>query len=102
VRERKLYFPQFGQPLTRRERQIYLLLVTEGLTDKEIAAFLYVGVDGIKVRMKHIHTKLGVHSRAKMIAQYWKNGKEEDNDSAVSNVAVNPMAMEREGPKRSL
>jgi DNA-binding NarL/FixJ family response regulator len=48
--------------LTAREREL-LQALAEGLSDKEIAERLYVGVGTVRSHMTHILTKLGVDSR---------------------------------------
>ena len=40
-----------------------LTLLSEGLTNREIAARLFISVKTVGAHMTHIYAKLGVHSR---------------------------------------
>ena len=48
--------------LTRREREV-LRLLSEGMTNGEIAARLFITRSTAKVHVRHIFEKLGVHTR---------------------------------------
>ena len=48
--------------LTRRERQV-LRLLSEGMTNDEIAARLFIARSTAKVHVRHIFEKLGVRTR---------------------------------------
>jgi DNA-binding NarL/FixJ family response regulator len=48
--------------LTAREAEV-LELLAEGLTNREIAARLFISVKTVGAHMAHIYDKLGVHSR---------------------------------------
>ena len=52
-------------PLTRREWEICLLL-TEGLTNKEIASRLFISEASVDSHMAHVREKLEFHSRAEI------------------------------------
>jgi LuxR family maltose regulon positive regulatory protein len=54
------------QPFTRREREVYELL-TEGLTNREIAARLFVSEVTVKAHIRHIFAKLNVRSRTEAV-----------------------------------
>lgn len=54
-----------GEELTERELEI-TALVTEGLTNREIAARLFLSHNTIKVHLRNIFTKTGVASRTEL------------------------------------
>jgi DNA-binding NarL/FixJ family response regulator len=54
--------PQIVDTLTEREREI-LKLLTEGLSNKMIAARLYLSVRTVEGHLANIYSRLGVHSR---------------------------------------
>jgi LuxR family maltose regulon positive regulatory protein len=53
-------------PFTSREREVFELL-TEGLTNREIAARLFVSEVTVKVHIRHIFAKLNVRSRTEAV-----------------------------------
>ena len=53
--------------LTEREQQV-LLLLSRGLTNKEIAAELFVSISGVKKHLEHIYKKLQVNNKVNAIA----------------------------------
>lgn len=55
--------------LSSREKNV-LELVAFGLNNKEIAARMYVSVDAIRWHLRHIYTKLHVHSRTEAALKY--------------------------------
>ena len=55
-------------PLTDRELEI-LQLIAEGLTNKEIAARLYLSPGTVKVHAHNIYSKLGVNGRTQAVAK---------------------------------
>jgi LuxR family maltose regulon positive regulatory protein len=57
-----------ADPLTEREGEV-LLLLTEGLSNKQIADQLVVAPSTIKQHLKNIYSKLGVHNRTQAVAR---------------------------------
>ena len=55
-------------PLTARETEI-LVLMADGLTSREIAQRLVLSVGTIRWYMKHIYSKLDVHSRSQALSR---------------------------------
>lgn len=51
-----------GATLTEREREV-LALLSEGATNREIAAELYLSIDTVKTHVRKVFTKLGVGNR---------------------------------------
>lgn len=58
--------------LTAREREI-LDLVAHGMSNKDIAARLFVTVDAVRWHLKHIYAKLHVHSRTEAALKFRGN-----------------------------
>jgi DNA-binding NarL/FixJ family response regulator len=56
------------EKLSRREREVYGLL-TEGLTNREIAKLLFIEESTVKVHARHIYDKLGTRSRTALAVQ---------------------------------
>ena len=70
------YFNQMGAAkadnvaaLSPREQQV-LELLAQGSAYKEIASQLSLSVDTVRMNVKHIYTKLHVHSRGEATAKY--------------------------------
>jgi DNA-binding NarL/FixJ family response regulator len=59
--------------LTKRELQV-LGLLSEGLSQKEIAAELVISSKTVAAHVQHILGKLGVHSRTQAVAQAYRRG----------------------------
>ncbi len=53
-------------PLTTRERQIVLVL-SEGLTNREIGRRLRLAEGTVKVHLHHIYRKLGIANRTALV-----------------------------------
>ncbi len=56
------------EKLTEREEQI-LSMMAQGKTYSEIAANLFLSIDGVYYHIRHIYEKLQVHSRATAVAE---------------------------------
>jgi DNA-binding CsgD family transcriptional regulator/tetratricopeptide (TPR) repeat protein len=56
-----------GEDLTRREREI-LELVSQGLSNRQIARTLWIAESTVKVHVHHVFEKLGVQSRTEAAA----------------------------------
>jgi predicted ATPase/DNA-binding CsgD family transcriptional regulator len=59
--------------LTRREREV-AALAARGLTNRDIAAQLYLSVRTVEVHVDHILTKLGFHTRTQLAAWAYEEG----------------------------
>lgn len=62
-----------SQPLTDRERQV-VALVAEGLANKAIASRLQVSKRTVDAHLGHLFTKLGLSSRAELVAWAARHG----------------------------
>jgi DNA-binding CsgD family transcriptional regulator len=56
---------EYGEPLTERQLEI-VALVAQGLTNREIAAELYISHNTVKVHLRNVFTKTGVSSRTEL------------------------------------
>lgn len=54
--------------LTPTEQEV-VRLVTEGLTNAEVGQRLFVSVHTVKKHLSHVYTKIGLDSRAELVAQ---------------------------------
>jgi transcriptional regulator of acetoin/glycerol metabolism len=61
--------PGIEQGLSPREQEV-LEFILLGLDDKKIAAELNLSPHTVKTHRKHIHRKVGVHSRGELIAKF--------------------------------
>jgi non-specific serine/threonine protein kinase len=59
--------PGSAPPLTRREAEV-AALAARGLTNRDIAAQLFLSVRTVEVHVDHILTKLGFHTRTQLAA----------------------------------
>lgn len=62
-----------GPVVTRREKEV-LVLISEGLTNKEIADKLFVSLSTIDSHRKNLLTKFNVMNTAALISQAMKKG----------------------------
>jgi len=67
--------PPAGPALSRRELQV-ALLVRQGLTNREIAARLFISTRTAEYHVESLRNKLGVRSRAEVAAWVAENSKE--------------------------
>jgi LuxR family maltose regulon positive regulatory protein len=56
------------EPLSEREIEV-VQLIAEGLTNREIAARLFLSVNTVKVHSRNIYGKLGAHNRTEAVAR---------------------------------
>jgi LuxR family maltose regulon positive regulatory protein len=56
------------EPLSERELEV-LQLIAEGLTNREIAARLFLALNTVKAHTRNIYGKLGVHGRTQAVAR---------------------------------
>ena len=68
-----LDWPGKDDGLSERESQV-LVLVAEGLTNKEIAALLYVSVETVKTHLRQILSKLRLRNRVEATAYVFRTG----------------------------
>jgi non-specific serine/threonine protein kinase len=59
--------------LTRRETEV-AVLAARGLTNRDIAAQLFLSVRTVEVHVDHILTKLGFHTRTQLAAWAYEEG----------------------------
>ena len=58
-----------GGELTPTERRV-AVLVSEGLTNREVAARLFVSVNTVETHLRHLFQKLGVRSRTELAGRF--------------------------------
>lgn len=68
-----LDWPGKDEGLSERESEV-LVLVAEGLTNKEIAAALYVGTETVKTHISQVLAKLGLRNRTEAAAYVHRVG----------------------------
>jgi DNA-binding NarL/FixJ family response regulator len=69
----ELDWPGKADGLSERESQV-LVLVAEGLTNKEIATVLFLSVETIKTHLRQILSKLGLRNRVEATAYVFRTG----------------------------
>ena len=67
VADRSYRWPFDDQGLSARESEV-LALLSEGLTNQQIADGLYLNVETIRSHLKQVYSKLGVHTRSQATA----------------------------------
>src|SRR5439155_884364 len=65
--------PPLPSDLTKRELEV-LRLLSEGLSQKEIAVSLVISSKTVAAHIQHVLGKLGVHSRTQAVAQAYRRG----------------------------
>jgi DNA-binding CsgD family transcriptional regulator len=82
---------EYGEPLTERQLEI-VALVAEGLTNREIAARLFISHNTVKVHLRNIFTKTGVASRTELsmlaMREGWVAVSSSDDNLAPVQVEV--------------
>ncbi len=82
---------EYGEPLTERELEM-VALVAEGLTNREIAAQVYLSPNTVKVHLRNIFTKTGVASRTELsilaVRERWIAVPEAEEETAPVEVKV--------------
>jgi DNA-binding CsgD family transcriptional regulator len=58
-----------GSELTPQERRV-AVLVSDGLTNREVAATLFVSTNTVETHLRHLFQKLGVRSRTELAARF--------------------------------
>ena len=69
---------EYIEPLSEREIEV-LQLISEGLTNQEIAGKLHISLHTVKGHARNIYGKLGVKNRTQAIAQAREMGLVTDN-----------------------
>ena len=64
--------PKLGDDLNEREREV-LVLLAQGLSNKEIAEQLFLSVATVKYHVRLLLSKLGAGSRAEAVALAWQH-----------------------------
>lgn len=67
------------EKLTARELEI-LVLLAEGLSNKEIGARLQISFFTVRTHLLHIYEKLHVHCRTEAAAKYFRSQRSEDDN----------------------
>jgi DNA-binding NarL/FixJ family response regulator len=69
--QKKLASPAPAEGLTNRESEI-LALLSEGLSNKEIAERVNISYDTVRAHLRHIYEKLHVRGRTEAVKRYFK------------------------------
>jgi DNA-binding NarL/FixJ family response regulator len=81
--------PEESVDLTARELQV-LRLLSEGLSQKEIATALVISPKTVAAHIQHILVKLGVHSRAQAVAHAYRSGLLNGRESSTAMPTAEP------------
>lgn len=65
--------PVSEEPLTGREEEV-LVLIAQGLTNKEIGSQMVVSLNTVKTHRLHLYRKLGLHTRSEIITFARRHG----------------------------
>lgn len=76
-------WPGRAQGLTSRESEI-LTLITQGLSNKDIAAAAYLSINSVKSYIRTAYRKLGVQTRSQAVRYGMQHGFEPERTSAVT------------------
>jgi NarL family two-component system response regulator LiaR len=83
IRDRaKGEWPGQGQGLTPRESEV-LALITQGLSNDEIAAAAYLSINSVKSIIRHAYKKIDVQTRSQAVRYGMLHGFEPHRTSAV-------------------
>ena len=75
-------WPGQEQGLTPRESEI-LALITQGLSNADIAAAAYLSINSVKSIIRHAYKKIGVQTRSQAVRYGMQHGFEPQRTSAV-------------------
>src|SRR4030088_2853194 len=87
--------------LSRREREI-ANLVAEGLTNREIAARLFISERTVDGHLEHVREKLGVNTRAQIATWVTRQGSQTEAVAAASTPITLPVHRARLIPHQRL
>jgi LuxR family maltose regulon positive regulatory protein len=68
-----LHIPSRSSLISAREQEV-LILVAEGLSNREIAQRLIVAPNTVKAHVRHLCTRLGASSRTQLLARARQSG----------------------------
>ena len=85
--ERRVARPR-APGLTAREAEV-LALITQGLSNQEIAERTYLSINSVKTYIRTAYRKIGVTRRAQAVVWGMKHGFEPDRVRRVGDAAVN-------------
>jgi DNA-binding CsgD family transcriptional regulator len=83
VRDDEDYDMPVWDVLSPRE-QVIARLVAKGLTTRQVAEEAYVSENTVKMHLKRIFAKTGIHNRAELVQRIWRDGKTDLESQDVS------------------